>query len=310
MVCGTLLWPNLPAERRLETESSNHSLSGVFRYSTSREFLDFAFAQSKKSYPGMTISKFSKKLNIGCSSLKMILSGHRPMTLAQFHSIGKRLKLSSSEFGYLESLLLKEKAQTPQTKKYYDQRAKSARKNHRLQSIYIPGGEALTDPYIIPILVYLTEIDAPKTSEKSLSHFDSPNLVTEISKYFSISIERAKNALGILEKLKLRSLNEGVPPGTALHYIVDQLLLSYSHKKYLKAWLQEASLRMDVNFEFPYTIYTATTIGLSNSEMINLKHDFKSLLERYLSLSSKKIPRNGEIELVQICVQMFPIQSK
>jgi uncharacterized protein (TIGR02147 family) len=242
------------------------------------------------------MNKYAKKLGIGHSSLKMIMAGKRKLTLAQLHRIIQGLKLNASESTYLESLTLRERAKSSSEFEYYSQRAKIAKVTHKLQSHIVSDNELLKDIFIIPILIYLSDF-----YKNDLVDHSSSLLFKSISKKFGLKKERVETAINILQKLDL--LNKSVSDYES-HFVFDKLTKFLNQKQYLKAWLIESAKRIESEYSNPQTYFTAVTISLSLSDLAEFKNELKLIFEKYMSLSSDKIPKS---QIIQVCVQMFPL---
>lgn len=263
---------------------------------SSVDFLKSVYGQAQEVQPGLTLAKFAEKIGIGYSSLKMILVGKRKLTLPQLYRITQMMKLSKQESEYLESVLLMEKAKKSSERHYYLDRAKASANLSPLKSIVVSDSEVLKDHLLLPILIYLSDLQ----TEVPARPF-SKAVIKMVSKEFRISEERAKHACDVIEKLDL--LSHSVQ-GDQCHFVYSRISQALNQKQYLKSWLEDSAKRIERDYNDPLTYFTAVTVSVNEESLLALKSELKLLFEKFLSLGEKNKPKN---QLAQICVQLYPL---
>lgn len=269
----------------------------AFSYSTSRDYLKSVFEHLKQHHQ-FSMERFAQRINLGPSSLKMILTGKRNLTLSQLHRVGKALKLSSDEMSYLESLILKEKSKSVSEKKFYTNRARVIKENSRLENLLITKKEVLIDPLSLPVLVYLTDFLKPRNLDIDLS----VEAIKELAIKFGVNTERINQILSLLRSSGVYSRKENFNQET--HYVFDKLTHLLNQKKYITSWLEEAKTRIDKDYNNPSAVYNVTTLSIRKEQIPELKRDFANLIEKYLSEGTEDA---SETQIVQICTQVIPL---
>jgi uncharacterized protein (TIGR02147 family) len=260
------------------------------------DFLKSIYGQAQEVQPGLTLAKFAEKLGIGYSSLKMILAGKRKLTLPQLYQITQMMKLSKQESEYLETLLLMEKAKKSSDRHYYLNRAKVATHLSPLKSIVVSDSEVLKDHLLLPILIYLSDLQAEVPTRPF-----SKTVIKTVVQRFRISEERAKQACDLIEKLDLLSQTK---QGDECHFVYSRMSQALNQKQYLRSWLEESAKRIERDYNDPSTYFTAVTISVDGDSLLALKNELKLLFEKYLSLGEKNKPKD---QLAQVCVQLYPL---
>lgn len=274
-------------------------MKSVCDYSSCQEYLRSAFKNAKQGNSKLTLQTYAQKLGIGHSTLKMVLSGKRRLTLVHVHQIANKLKLSDSELEYFEALALKERTKQPTELRLYSRRVKRARAAAKLHSVLLSKKELLSDPYTLPILVYLT--DSMKITPDSFQLSESD--ISAISSKFSLSRGRVKQALDVIESVRLEI---GAKKPVEVHYVFDKLVGLISQKQYLKNWLAEAALRIDSDYSNPETFFNSSTISISKENLASLNQELRTVLQNYMCISEQA---NDPSTIAQVCIQLFPLSG-
>ena len=266
-------------------------MKSVFQYPSYRDFIRAAYLNAKSGRAGLTLKTYASKFGIGHSSLKMILIGKRNLTLPQAHSISKVLKFSSGESAYFEALVLKERAKKKTEIKNYTRRAQSAKADANLQGILLARTELLSDIYTLPVLVYLSDILHKRSGELILSKEEKKELATA----FGVAPAVVETALHNLARTTFES-------GDTTQYVFDRTVGALNQKQYLKNWLLESINRLETEFESRESLFTTSTISLSEENFEALNKELKKVVEKYLSMPSKEVS-----VLAQVGIQSFVV---
>jgi uncharacterized protein (TIGR02147 family) len=273
-------------------------MKSIFQYSTSQEFIKAVVTDAQVTGTGLSIENYADRVGIGRSTLKMILSGKRRLTVGHIHHLAGSLRLSMDETEYLQTLVLKERAKVPKERIFYEKRTTSLKKKSRLTSHSVLAKGLLSDPYILPILVYLT--DFHKT--KDLSSKISPADVKMIAKRFKIDPSRVQSAIELLTKSQVIQRRT---EDSEVHYVYGDIGQTINQKQYLKNWLSESAKRVDSEFNNKTSYFTASAFTIDKEMLPQMISDLKAVFEKYLEMSA---PDDGKL-MVQGCIQLFPILS-
>lgn len=132
-------------------------MKSVYSFTSTSDYLQQYFENSKKGNPNFNLKKYSKNLDIGLSSLKMILTNKRRMTTHQALSAARALKFSPDETEYYETLCLRDLAKTTWERTHYMRLLSERKKQRRIQTLPTSEKLLLTDHLALPLLVYLSE---------------------------------------------------------------------------------------------------------------------------------------------------------
>lgn len=272
-------------------------MKSISKYTSCRDFLKALLNEAKESNPHFTVENLADKLGLSTSNLKMILTGKRNLSIHSALTVADSLKFSKSEVEYFELIALKEKNGNLIVKNHFNKRALVAKKALSLSTVSISSRELIEEQYTLPILVFLTDICDKK---RDLDHLSTADIL-EISKKFKLD---EKTCRKVLEKINLARLPKEKNSGEEIHYSFNHLTATISQKEYLKNWLNESKKKIETDYDNPRTLFNATTLSLSPEDLIELKLEMKSLLQKYLSkppgLSKKTV-------LAQMNTQLFSI---
>jgi transcriptional regulator with XRE-family HTH domain len=239
----------------------------------------------------LSVRSFAKRIGIGASSLKMILSGKRNPTLAQVFLLAKAQRRPSSEVSYLETLCLKESAASDWEQAYYSKALKIKSQSIKIKSSTTSEVDLLNDPLVLPLLVDLMDSDSSNIDEKKLALRFS---VTQ--KYISELIERFKSKKMLTEK-----------SGGQFHIAFDKINHKFQQKKFIKDNLNESLRRVDSNYDNPTCFFTTYTFSATTENLLHLQMDLKILMEKYMSVDFKLM--GDERNVAQASFQIFPVNQ-
>lgn len=269
-------------------------MKSIRTFSSYRDFLRATYDVTKKNIPNLSLQKYAKGLGLSSSTIKMILVGKRNLGISGIPEIARHLKLSSVETEYFEAMVLKERSKNTQSASYYARRLRQVKTKIKLSSVCLSKRELLSDPLILPVLVFLTDFEKKR--------LESPDVrAKKIAKYFNVDERRIERILSLLKEsgaLNDENYKEEI------HYSFSKLTNILSQKDYLKHWLVESARRLETDYTDDRTFFNASTISLSPEKLAQMKSEMKALLEKYMSEPNLK---NERTLIVQACTQMFAI---
>ena len=259
------------------------------KISSTREFFENAFATSRAGNPKLTIAGYAKRVGLGTSSLKMILSGKRRPTLKQVLLLARAQRLSIAKISYLETLCLKESAASSWERSYYGQILKTKARAIHVETIATSKKVLLENSLAMPVLVDLMESGSSEIDVKFLA--DRFRAKEETIRALVEKFEREK---------VLRKAEAG-----RFHVAFDKLSHRLMQKKFIKEGLIETAKRLDVEYDNPHTLFTTYTFSATEETLLRLQMDLKALMEKYMAedLSQSSRPR----EVAQANFQVFSI---
>jgi uncharacterized protein (TIGR02147 family) len=265
----------------------------VLSFSDYREYLRVSYTEARTSHPALSMESYAQRLGIGHSNLKMILSGKRHLSLSLLHNLGKRLQLSKDEYLYFEALVLKERARKPQERERFVGRAQAVKKQAKLQSVPLNQRELLRDPYVVPVLVYLTDV-----VKQDLDQLEAETL-SAIAQRFGLELLHVEKIVGLIKKMNVveKKKHKG-----ETHYVFNKLFHAMDQKAYIKSWIGAAGGKIDRHYADETTHFGASTLTIAPDKLPELKADLQAVLSKYLAA-----PSGPDDTLAQVCIQMFPL---
>jgi uncharacterized protein (TIGR02147 family) len=260
------------------------------------QFVKQSFQKAQESNPTMTIQGFAQQVGMGTSTLKMILTGRRKLTISNIHKMSRALKLSSDEVLYLENLALKERVQGPSEANYYKNRVQKIAQNAKLESVTLGKKEVLADPYTLMILVYMRDVLKLRNLELRESE------KKQIIKSFSISETRLLKILETIQSLQPFEADKQ-DSNMEIHYVFDQVSHRMQQKNYLKIWMQEAMDRLEKEYLKSDAAFGSTTISITEKDVPQMKKEIKAVIEKYLS------KKGAKETVVQLSLQLLPLHK-
>ncbi|MFN7906425.1 MAG: helix-turn-helix domain-containing protein [Pseudobdellovibrionaceae bacterium] len=258
-------------------------------FSSTQDFFKKSFAASKRGNPKLTVNSYAKRIGVGVSSLKMILSGKRKPTLHQVLSLSRSQRFSYQQTSFLETMALKEMATTAWEKNYYANALKLKSKEIKLNPIPTSEQDLLLDPLSLPILVDLMDSSTGTINEEKMA------------KRFGTSTNHIKS---LVSKLASNEILQHKKDGD-FHVAFDKINHRHLQKKYIKNSLVEASRHVDSDYDNPAAFFTTYTFSTKEADLLQLQMDLKNLMEKYMSEQpySSSQPR----EIAQASFQIFQV---
>ena len=243
----------------------------------------------------MTIEKYATDLEIGVSSLKMILSGKRKLTVKQALGAARALKLSPAETEHFELLALRQNSDDDWEHTYYTKKLQRQKRELKVQSINVSRRELLQDPFALRVLVYLMELKEARTA-----FLEQDNSAKFLAREFSTSVEKIEALLSELGRLGIFTAADE----RNFHVVFDRMNHRQLQKNYLKKLLVEAAQRLDKDYESPTAHFVAYTFRATDADLVNLRRDLKTLMEKYLSAEAAP---GADVQIAQANVQIYPV---
>lgn len=245
----------------------------------------------------MSLEKLAISLGLKSSTLKMILTGKRKLSIHHIYPISKKLKLTEKEITYLETLVLLDKQKEETAKNLVTKKLNNIKKTNRLQSVTLSKKELLADPFVLPVMVYLTDI-------KKITKFDpdtTKDIEKELSQKFKLDEKRCSQILKIIQQANSISTKES---SKEVHYIYSNVTNVLNQKQYLKNWLDTSKQEIESRYHDETTFFNTTTLSLTEEQVASLKKDLKQVLEKYLGMTNTT---NDPLQLTQVNTQMFSL---
>jgi hypothetical protein len=263
----------------------------VSDFSSAQDYLISAFDQAKCLDSKVTVQMYAKRLGMGASSLKMILSRKRKPTIRQILTVARSLRLSVSETSYLETLALMDAAQGDWEASYYSKILKVKRQELKLSTLATDQKTLLSDTLALPVLVELleskpTEIDILKLA----SRFKTTAMVM-------------RNLIEDLQKNEILSKK----PDGHFHIVFDKFGHKPLQKKYLQKVLAEASKKIETDFDRKDSLFVNYVINLTPRMMAGLQLDLKQVMLKYMN---QEITDQSSRQIAQAGFQVYPITGK
>ena len=90
------------------------------------------------------------------------------------------------------------------------------------------------------------------------------------------------------------------------HIVFSQMNHKLLQRSYLKNLLESASKRIDTDYEKPTSHFVGYTFTASDSNLVQLRMDLKTLMEKYMA---EEPDQASATQIAQACFQIFPVVS-
>jgi plasmid maintenance system antidote protein VapI len=267
-------------------------MGNLYSCSTPNIYLKRVFSSLKDGNANLSTEKFAKQLGIGHSTLKMVLTNKRQLTVPQALSAARGLKLSPEETLFLERLTLKVSAKDSWQTAYYAKTLSKIRQSAKVRAVEVSEKVILSEPFCMPFLVYLLETNATASSIDSLDF-------AALAKQFGCSTDDLEK---FVEKLRKTNLLEEKNDGK-FHVRFDRLSHKAQQKIYLKNQLALSSRKIDEGFDSRENFFVGYTFTASDENLLELQMDLKALMEKYMAMTSTQ----NEVQIAQATFQVFPV---
>ncbi|SMF43758.1 TIGR02147 family protein [Pseudobacteriovorax antillogorgiicola] len=271
----------------------------VFTFEDHKQFIRSIYEFQKRNDPATSWKAFSKKLDLSDVLLKMLVNGRRKFTVEHIHRVAVRLKLSSAEHEYFESLVLYNQAGTPEEQAFYLKRKQNIL-SQNVRRRYTVNPRLLNQEWYIPgLMVYLLQVARIEGQNlRSLHDFD----YKQASQFLGIPEEH----IGMtLERLK--SIGVITSENKRVVITLDNLSGSVSLKKLVRLITEESLLRLKSSFHSEKTFFNSSAFSLYPEELPNLRRDLKELVDSY-SGNSNSDPSQQEV--YQCLFHIWPFNSR
>jgi len=256
----------------------------VFSYTSYRKFLGDYQKEQRVFSPIFNHAKLAKKLGVGASTLKMIQSGARNLTVHHIHTFALGMGLGPKEHDYFEALVLFEQSESAAEKRYYKKRLRDTQERSA-RSTRVNLQDVLREWYIPAILIHLID---------SKNQLDE----TKVGIKLGITAARVRETVETLKKLGIVEVHKG----RKIHFLLDKFSPHFSKQIYLKKLVPILQQRIESEFHSPQSYFESHTLSLSEAQFRGFLDDYKSLLERYLAQDAE-----GETAVYQLFTSAFPV---
>jgi uncharacterized protein (TIGR02147 family) len=256
----------------------------VFAYSSYRRFLADYQKEQRAFSPAFNHAKLAKKLGVGASTLKMIQTGARNLTVHHIHSFAVGMGLSPKEHDFFEALVLFEQSESAAEKRYYKKRLELTKKQSA-RSTRLNLQDVMKEWYIPAILIHLLD---------NKHAFDE----AKVSARLGITPARVRETVDTLKRLGIVEVNKG----QKIHFVLDKFAPHFSKQIYLKKLVPVLQQRIESEFHSPASYFESHTLSLSEAQFRGFLEDYKALLERYLAQDA-----DGDTSVYQLFTSAFPV---
>lgn len=257
---------------------------------SSADFLKKRFNLLKVSQPSMSLTRFAGLIGVSSSFLKMVLAGHRKLTIEKSLLVSKALGLTPAEVQFLQSLIMKERGPS-ESQEEFDQIIQQTDEELNEKLLRLCDSSWLVDPYVIPITIFLID---NKLSTLLKSNID--DLCQMLSTKFKLEVKRVKQIVSAPE-LQRAVEREGI------QLIYEHLIHVPAQRTYLKFWLTEGAVRLQ-GYPHSEDRFTSTTLTVSSQDRLELYSKLKELIGQY---AVKKYQHPETLDLAQVNIQMLKL---
>jgi|GEM_PF-6488993 len=256
----------------------------VFAYSSYRKFLADYLKEQRAFSPTFNQAKLAKKLGVGASTLKMIQTGARNLTVHHIHSFAGGMGLSPKEHDFFEALVLFEQSDSAAERRYYKKRlAQINEKSARSTRLNLQ--DVMKEWYIPAILIHLLD---------SKQAFDEAKVGAKLG----IAVARVHETVETLKRLGIVEVHKG----QKIHFVLDKFAPHFSKQIYLKKLIPILQQKIEAEFHSPLSYFESHTLSLSEPQFRGFLEDYKALLEKYLGQDA-----DGETAVYQLFTSAFPV---
>lgn len=256
----------------------------VYSYSSYRKFLADYLKEQKAFTKSFNQVKLAKKLGLSPSSLKMIQSGARNLTVHQIHNFASCLGLNPQEHEFFESLVHHEQAEGVAEKRFYKRKLSSAA-GTSAKSTRLQFQDMLREWFIPAVLIHV--IDNEGSVDFAL-----------VAKRLGISEARVAETIENLKKLGVLEVHKS----QKIHFVMDKFAPHFSKQIYMKKMIPVLQARIERDFHSTTNYFESHTLSLSEAQFRSWLEDYKSLLERYMAQTVE-----DKTSVYQILVAAFPV---
>jgi uncharacterized protein (TIGR02147 family) len=285
----------LEAEHRLATDRER-SVKSIQQFATYREFLLATYGNAREGQSNLSLDRYAKKLGLGGSNFKMIVSGRRNLTGHQTLNVARALRMSPLETEYFEALVAFDQAKSAWEKSHYQRRLRRVKSEMKLKHIRVSNQSLLQDSSVLPLLVYLSETQEPGFSFDDLD-------CQRLARLFKLPERKMRE---LVTQLQQRDLIKTAGDGR-LHFVYDKLANVRAQKEYLKRLLKDAENKIEAEYETTESFFTAYAFSTSDEDLAELKEDLKRMMESHMSRGRANSPGS---RIAQACFQVFPVSEK
>ncbi len=168
----------------------------IYEHTNYREWLQAELQQRKEDNPAFSAQAFAMRLGLSQAYMSLLMSGRRKLTVKAASLIAEKLGLDDSEQHYLKTLIQKEKHAGTELEAAMDSELAKIRKEHELTPINLVRFRVMSDWYYSAILELINIEGIPHSGES-------------FAKQLGITVQEAKEAIGVLLRLKLITREDG-----------------------------------------------------------------------------------------------------
>lgn len=250
-------------------------------YKDYRRYLRDLIAGEMAQDAKLSLSWFAKSFGMTRSSLAMILSGERNLTIKGIVRICLALRLPDSDQMWFETLVHFTQARSPEEKAYFTRRLTDRGGTAAPIAISTPS-TALTSQWYVPaILTWMLDFGYQRA--------DLPAMASQIG------VPEAEIS-EVIEALRREGFLELAKRGK-VHVAFNRIATVVSTKKFFREVCLEGVRRIEKSFEDRQNLFTAHTFTVSPVNLGQLVQDYKALLDRYISMDTAHEPG-------RLCMQM------
>lgn len=249
--------------------------ASLYEYTSYREYLRTIFAREKLSSKKATLTSFGESFGMSASSLQMIMTGQRNLTVQNIHVICRALRLRGKDREFFEALVLMEQAADADIRRYYAARLKKASTDLKTRRLGFSSRQLIKKWYLPALAVCLIDfIDTKLPRDEKLRRLEV------YGAQLGLPREVLRDAMAIFETVDAVSMK----PEDVIHLMFQRTTSTGPQKQYLKDILKLLTDRCDSEFDNPLALFRGLVFSLPSASVVQLREDLVALFETYMAL--------------------------
>ncbi len=254
------------------------------RYSNYREFLRALFQLNKSHSKDSSMKSFSAKLGFSESSLRMILSGKRDLTVHNIHVLASKLRMSQVQTEIFEAMILRDQSETRAERSYHVQKLKILNSLHSMEDVRVSSKQLLSEWYFPELLLYLNE---RQLAELGLEE------VKQIASQLGLTLEKAEAAIAKVLQMDLSVTAVG---SSEMHLAFLNTGSISAQKDYVKKCLQKCLHHVEADYKSGRSLYSIKSLPFTEDGLKEFGQEYKALVEKYMKNSKSGSAKSKDHE--------------
>lgn len=269
-------------------------MPGVRGFEAYREYLRAYYLHRKSVTPGYSYRAFAEAAHARSPNyLKLVIDGKRNLTVENIHEFAGALGLSGDDREYFEAMVLENQARSPREKSFYAERMARLRRRRPSRSGHLKPDALLSEWFSIPLYLCLQDQPTESAQENAARRLGLP------MRSVSAAVEQ------LLAKGLLR-VEDG-------HYRISfEHVTFHSPERGNAAQRDYLKSQLLASVEAFNRTYSASGKFFSHTFSISAANypRYVDHVKRLLSLVTEDCQADPCEQLVQLNVQLFPLESR